>query len=93
MTPIHKGGDRALPNNYRPVYKHFTNRLKAVHTQLYHYLTENNILSVVQSGFRPKYSTQSATHLLVDKWFAEMNAGELTRAVFIDLSKAFDTLA
>ncbi|KAI8487945.1 hypothetical protein Bbelb_343930 [Branchiostoma belcheri] len=41
VTPIHKAGDRALPNNYRP----------------------------------------SAAHLLVEKWFVAMNAGDLTGAV------------
>ncbi|KAI8518827.1 hypothetical protein Bbelb_020840 [Branchiostoma belcheri] len=81
VTPIHKAGDRALPNNYRPVSILPTvSKIleRAVHTQLYDYLTENNILSDRQSGFRPKHSTQSAAHLLVEKWFAAMNAGDLT---------------
>ncbi|CAH1248415.1 Hypp8131 [Branchiostoma lanceolatum] len=65
---------------------------RVVHTQLYDYMTTNNILSEVQSGFRPGHSTQTAVHLLTERWYKAMNEGKLTGAVFIDLSKAFDTL-
>ncbi|CAH1256204.1 ACSS3 [Branchiostoma lanceolatum] len=95
LSPIHKAGDRDAPNNYRPIsILPAVSKIleRAVHTQLYDYMTTNNILSEVQSGFRPGHSTQTAVHLLTERWYKAMNEGELTGAVFIDLSKAFDTL-
>ena len=63
-----------------------------VHHQLYDYLDENNLLSNVQFGFRKNRSTQHAVTLLADHIRTRMDQGKLTGAVFLDLSKAFDTV-
>ena len=55
---------------------------KAVHNQLYYFLNDNKIITSKQFGFRPKLST-----ILLN-----MDSGRLTGAVFLDLSKAFDTV-
>ena len=60
VTPIFKQGDRSDMNNYRPisvisaVAKVFE---RIVYNQLSSYLSENNILSQYQSGFRSFHST------------------------------------
>ena len=62
---------------------------KAVHNQLYFFLSDNKIITSKQFGFRPKLS--ALTHF-TDNIFLHMDSGRLTGAVFLDLSKAFDTV-
>ena len=56
------------------------------------YFAENNLLSEQQYGFREKHSTDLAAVKLVDYINHEMDIGNTPEAIFIDLSKAFDTL-
>ena len=49
-------------------------------------------LTELNCGFRHKYSTQSAITFLCDSIRRNMDAGQLTGAIFIDFRKAFDTL-
>ena len=46
-----------------------------------------------QFGFRSKCSTEQAVNLLVDYIRREADKGMLTGAIFVDLSKAFDTIS
>ena len=65
---MHKGGDVDSSNNYRPIsILPVVSKIieKAVHSHIYSYVTQNCILNVHQSGFRPKYSTETA---LVDNY-------------------------
>lgn len=93
ITPLHKGGDVLDTNNYRPISiicsiaKVFE---KLIYNQLSHYLTINNILTPFQSGFRSNYSTTTALLKFTNDVFSAAENGELTGAIFIDLSKAFD---
>lgn len=54
------------------------------------FLTEHKILSIYQSGFRKKHSTETAVVYLVDHILEHMDKQKLTGAAFIDLKKAFD---
>ena len=65
---------------------------KAVHIQLYAYLTKNKIITSKQFGFRSKLSTGTALAHFTDHILQNMDSGRLTVAVFLDLSKAFDTV-
>jgi len=65
---------------------------KAVHIQLYAYLTNNKIITSKQFGFRPKLSTGTALAHFTDNILQNMDTGRFTGAVFLDLSKAFDTV-
>ena len=82
-------------NNYRPIsvlpicMKIFE---KLVHKQLSVYLDRNNIISENQSGFRPMHSTQTCLLKVSDYLLENMNSGNFTGAVFLDLKKAFDTV-
>ena len=51
-----------------------------------------NLISKFQSGFRPGYSTLSALIQMCDAWFNNMDNGELTGVVFLDIQKAFDSI-
>ena len=52
----------------------------------------NKLLSDSQFGFRKYRSTKLAAALLCDNIRKEMNNGNMIGAVYLDLSKAFDTI-
>ena len=65
---------------------------KAVHRQFIDFLESNNLLSESQFGFRKRQSTKLAATLLCDDIRREMNKGNFVGVVYLDLSKAFDTI-
>ena len=97
VIPIYKGKntDQHEFVNYRPISllpaisKVFE---KAVHKQLYDYMTNNNLFNNNQYGFRAKHSTEYAAIDLIDRIMGQIDKNEIPFAVFMDLSKAFDTL-
>lgn len=95
IKPLHKSGEGANPDNYRPIsILPVLSKImeKAVHNQLSEYLESNNLLSEKQFGYRKKRSTELATALLLYDIRQAADKGKITGAIFIDLSKAFDTL-
>jgi exonuclease III len=98
IIPIFKSGDKNAFNNYRPIsiLPAFSKILeKVVATKLIKYLEHNNLFYQHQYGFRPKHSTtHPIIHLLHQ--IVEGNdkpSKDFTLSVFIDLSKAFDTIS
>ena len=96
MSSIFKKGNKQLIKNYTPISllpicgKIFE---KIVFNCLYNsYLNENSLLTRNQSGFRPGYSTTNQLLYLVNEiHHAFENPKSLeVRAVFLDISKAFD---
>ena len=93
VSPIFKSDSPINPSNFRPIsilpvcMKLFE---RAVQNQLVSYLTDNNILCKEQSGFRKLHSTQTALLDITDYIYTNMDKGNLTGAVYIDLKKAFD---
>ena len=63
-----------------------------MYSRLYKYLKENNILYEKKFGFQSGYSTNKAIVQLVDKIFDSFEKEQFIQGVFIDLSKAFDTV-
>ena len=95
VTALFKSGDKSDCNNYRPITVLPTvSKIleRAVHQQLYGHLTESNLLTTKQFGFRPKLSTEVALAHFTDRVLEKLDIGMLTGAVFLDLSKAFDTV-
>ena len=90
VTPIFKGGDRSDKSNYRPISilpvisKLFE---KLIADQLYQYMTENNMLSSNQSGFRPLHSTLTCLLKITDDWYSGLDLGKQVGLVFIDLKR------
>jgi retron-type reverse transcriptase len=95
IVPIHKAGSRSIMDNFRPisVLPTISKVLeRVVHRQLMSYLSDNKLLSEHQYGFRPKMSTELASIKLVDDIRLNVDKGNLVGAMFIDLTKAFDTV-
>ena len=94
VCPIYKGeGSKSDPDNYRLItVLSVIARLfeKLVHEQLFLYF--NDYLHNKQSGFRPKYSTQSALLNTSNQWLLNIDKCDYNLAVFLDLRKAFDTV-
>ena len=95
ISPTFKSGKLEHAENYRlisvlPVLSKILE--KAVHLQLYIFLESNNLLYDCQFGFRKVRSTKLATTLFCDKIRKEMDKCRLVGSIFLDLSKAFDTI-
>ena len=95
VTPLLKKGIKSDPNTYRPisvipvVSKVFE---KIVYNQLYHYLDSNKLLLGSKSVFRSLHSMLTALLEATDAWSVNIDNGLLNGVVFIDLTKAFDTI-
>ena len=59
---------------------------------VYDHLQLNNLLSPSQSDFRPLHSTSTYLTHVTNTLLQNIEKGLLTGLVFLDLSKAFDTL-
>ena len=95
VTPIFKAKDKELLSNYRPisVLSSVSKILEyAIADQLTKYLIDNNLFSPNQYGFRAQHSTELAALNLVDQLTYKMDRGKIPLNIYIDLSKAFDTL-
>ena len=62
------------------------------HSQLYAFLNENNLITEQQFGFRSNHSTELATLKLTSTIIYKLDNSHIPIAIFLDLSKAFDTL-
>ena len=95
IVPIHKKESRQIKKNYRPISllpifgKIFE---KLLFDTLYCHLCHNNLLTQNQSGFRPGDSTIKQLLAITHEIYLSFEASPSreTRAVFLDLSKAFD---
>ncbi len=65
---------------------------KLIYKRLIKYINDNNILVNNQFGFRQGYSTCMALLLLQDKLTNAIDNGEYAIGLFLNLSKAFDTI-
>ena len=95
VTPIFKSGEKSDPSNYRPIsVLSLINKVfeKIIHTRLYKYLTKFKILYEYQFGFREGHSTTQALIEITDRLKLAIDKQELTCGIFIDLTKAFDTV-
>ena len=63
-----------------------------MYNRLPKYLSENSILYKKQLGFQTYHSTEHATLLLVNQLYQSFDESKFTLGIFIDLSKAFDTV-
>ena len=63
---------------------------RLIFKHLYNHLRDNNILSSLQSGFIPGDSTVNQLTYLYNVFCQALDSGKEVRAVFCDISKAFD---
>lgn len=95
VSPVFKGNEINLFENYRPisVLTSFSKLLeKRMYKRISNYIEKQNILSKHQFGFRKNRSTEDAILELTDKISKALDERKYTLGVFLDLSKAFDTV-
>ena len=95
VIPLYKGKEHDLIINYRPISLLMTiSKLleKIVYKRVYAYLKLNGTLYEHQYGFRMKCSCEQAILDLTRSLLQACNANLNSAALFLDLSKAFDTL-
>ena len=95
VIPIYKAKNKELFTNYRPisllpVISKILERV--VHCRLYSFLTRYNILYDSQYGFRNKHSTINAITEFTNDIMSSFDMKHTSLAVYLDLSKAFDTI-
>ena len=95
VIPLYKKDDCLIMDNYRPVSlltsisKIFE---KIVHKQITKYFKENKLFYKSQYGFRDEHSTELASVELIDRVMEAFQKKRSPLAIYMDLSKAFDTL-
>ena len=95
VIPVSKSDDASVFNNYRTVSllcvisKVFE---KVMYNRLIDFLETFNILNNSQFGFRKNNSTYMALMTLMDQLITSLENGEYTIVIFLDFSKAFDTI-
>ena len=96
ITPIYKKDNRECIENYRPIStlpifgKIFE---KIIYRRLHSFFDSQGIIGQQQFGFRPSHSTSHAVNYsisVIDKSIKQEHKHML--GIFIDLSKAFDTI-
>ena len=95
ITPILKTGDESLLTNYRPVsvLPVFSKILERImYNRVYSHLNKYKLLYNKQFGFQNNNSTEHAIIQLINDISNAFDKGEFTLGVFMDLSKAFDTV-
>ena len=95
VIPIYKSKDNKNFQNYRPVsllpcFSKVIERL--VYNRLYSYLKTNKILIPEQFGFQTNLSTDMAILALQNLLAKNISENSFALGLFLDLSKAFDTL-
>ena len=95
VVPIYKSEDENIFNNYRPISilpalsKVFE---KIIFNQTYSYFDDHNLFFGNQYGFRKKHSTELAVLEVIDRITNQLDKGQTPMNIYLDLSKAFDTL-
>ena len=95
VVPLHKNGAKDQFTNYRPISLLLTiSKIleKIVYTRIYKFLTQSNQLYQSQYGFRAKHSCDHAVGELLSDIVKNLELNKPTICLFLDLSKAFDTL-
>ena len=95
IIPLHKGDCPYTLTNYRPIsiFSPFSNILeKLMCNRLISFLDKHSVLYKYQFGFRKSHSTSLALIEIVDNLLHALDNGLYTLGVFMDFSKAFDTV-
>ena len=93
VFPVLKKGDPRVMNNYRPIsLLSCVSKIleKIMYRRLTKFLIHQNFFYDLQFGFRKSYCTSDAITFMIDKISKAFDRKEMTLAIFLDLSKAFD---
>lgn len=96
VVPIHKGGDKHCPNNYRPIsltsipckiLEHI------IYSQLVQFLESNLFFSTAQHGFRKSFSCETQLLSFTHDLHLALDRGSQVDCIFFYFSKAFDEVS
>ena len=93
VVPVHKKNERNIISNYRPISllpicgKLFE---KIIFDNLYTYIFQNGFITDKQSGYRNGDSTIKQLLSITHEIHKAFDASDEIRAVFLDISRAFD---
>ena len=95
ITPIYKKDEPQKFGNYRPVsvlpiFSKVSEKI--IYSRLYSFLTTMNVIYESQFGFRNNHSASNAINYFINKILGEIEKKRHVIGIFIDLSKAFDTI-
>lgn len=94
IQPIFKGeGSKDKPENYRPIsLLSILNKIveSVIYSRLYNFIADQ--ISTQQFGFRARSGTENALIEMINDIKMSLDKGNITTGVFLDLSKAFDTI-
>jgi hypothetical protein len=95
VNPHFKKGERTNGENYRPVSDIvFVSKIAEamVFEQTFQHFESNNLWHPNHHGFKPHHSTATAVAQLYDLWVQGAEEKELSAALLLDLSAAFDVV-
>ena len=95
IIPIFKTGNQSFFTNYRPIslLTNFSKLFeKVMQIRLTLFIEQCEILYRFQFGFRSNHSTLHSLVSLINNVATAIDRNQIAAGVFIDLSKAFDTL-
>ena len=95
ILPIFKAGIQDLVGNYRPIslLTSFSKMYERVFCiRLNSFIKKYKILYELQFGFRESHSTYLAMITLLDQIISSLDKNHFTIGLFLDFSKAFDTV-
>ena len=93
VQPVHKKESRQIKSNYRPIsLLQVCGKIleKMFIDELYIFFNSNGLISSNQSGFRSGDSTINQLISITSTIFDSFENYDETRALFLDISKAFD---
>ena len=95
VIPIFKKNDRREPSNYRAIsILSQSNKIleKLIYSRIINITEKNNLVCENQFDFRKNSSTIFAINSIYDKFINNVDQNLYTCCLFLDLSKAFDTV-
>ena len=95
IMPLLKKPNIFKPDNFRPIsLLPCISKIieKCVFIQVYQYFENNKLIFGSQYGYRKDHSTETACLELIDKLYKHLDNNQSPFCIFIDLSKAFDTI-
>ena len=63
-----------------------------VSDQIIKYLEDHAFISIDQSAYLKRHSTQTSLHRVIDDWLEQIHDNSLTGACLLDISKCFDSI-
>ena len=95
VTPIFKSGDKSDENNSRPIsiifdFARIFERI--IHDQQYEFQRTKSTLTPSQSAFRTLHFTVTSLVSCAHNWYGNIDKKQLNLSVFLNLTKAFDTV-